>query len=303
MRNLAGVCTVPRLPTMSRLLWIAAFLGAFQSTLSKSIGLEKRWEELKAKHEWIDVPKGWVEVGRPPADYPLKMNIGLKQDRFDELLEHLHQVSHPDHHRCVRARFFCPSLSDASGSPRYGNHLSKEEVDELIAPSSTTVEALEAWLAYHDVDPGSSLSRTDAGDWVTVTIPIYKVEKMLDAKYSVYKHVVTSETIVRTMGYRLPSALHEHISIIAPTTYFSTMRAMKSRALIQEPIDDRVSTPQAVFTQGNVPNRCAKLITPACLFALYNATGYKPAATDKNVLGVTGYGDQFANYADLQVCL
>ena len=197
--------------------------------------------------------------------------------------------------------FLQPMLPDASGTPRYGKHLSKEEVDELIAPSSTTVESLEAWLGYHSIDPISSLTRTDAGDWITLAIPIGKVEKMLDAKYRVYQHVDTGETIVRTISYSLPSILHEHVSAITPTTYFGTMRAMKSHVLKQEPVDDRVSTVLAQFTQAGVPDTCASDITPACLFALYNATGYKPIATDKNVLGVVGYLKQFANYADLQV--
>ena len=190
---------------------------------------------------------------------------------------------------------------DVPGTSRYGNHLSKEEVDELIAPSSTTVEFLEAWLAYHDIDPVSSLSRTNAGDWITITIPIGKVETMLDTKYGVYKHVTTGETIVRTISYSLPAVLHEHVSVIAPTTYFGTVRAMKSHVLIHEPGDDLVSTSATAFFQVEVPSSCVRDITPACLLALYNATEYEPAAVDRNVLGVAGYLDQFANYADLQV--
>ena len=91
------------LPKMARLLWTVALLGFLQSALSKPLNFDKRWQESKVKHEWTDVPKGWVEIGRPPADYSLRMNIGLKQDRFDELLEHLYEVSDPDHHRYAPA--------------------------------------------------------------------------------------------------------------------------------------------------------------------------------------------------------
>ena len=192
---------------------------------------------------------------------------------------------------------------DVSGTPRYGNHLSKEEVDELIAPSPTTVKSLEAWLAYHNIDPISSLSRTDAGDWVTVTVSVGKVEEMLDTNYLVYKHVDTGETIVRTTGYSLPRALHEHVSVVAPTTHFGTMRAMKSHVLVEELIDDQDSTLQAVSTKAGVPDSCANEITPVCLLALYNATEYEPTATEENVLGLVGYLEQFANYVDLQVCI
>ena len=91
---------------MARLLCAVALLGAFQAAISKSLIFDKRWEEVTVKHGWIDVPKGWVEVGRPPAHHPLKMNFGLKQERFDELVEHLYQVSDPEHHRCVAIHTF-----------------------------------------------------------------------------------------------------------------------------------------------------------------------------------------------------
>jgi len=86
---------------MASLLWTVALFGVFQSVVSKPYKLDKRWEELKVKHQWIDVPGGWVEIGQPPVDYPLKVNIGLKKERFGELLEHLFEVSDPEHHRCA----------------------------------------------------------------------------------------------------------------------------------------------------------------------------------------------------------
>ena len=201
----------------------------------------------------------------------------------------------------------CSSLPsdapDPSGTPRYGAHLSKEDVDELIAPSATTVESLEAWLVHHEIDPVASLSRTVAGDWVSATIPIVKLENMLNAKYNVYQHVDTGETIVRTTSYSLPGVLHEHVSVVAPTTYFGTMRAMKSHIFSKKAAHGQVPTPKTAPSEAGVPASCVEYITPACLFALYNATGYVPTATDKNMLGVAGYLDQFANYADLQVCI
>ncbi|TFY50508.1 hypothetical protein EVG20_g11477, partial [Dentipellis fragilis] len=41
-------------------------------------------------------------------------------------------------------------------------------------------------------------------------------------------------------------------------------------------------------------------ITPACLRALYNTTTYVPKATATNKLGIAGYLEQFASFADLQ---
>lgn len=47
---------------------------------------------------------------------------------------------------------------------------------------------------------------------------------------------------------------------------------------------------------------CNKTITISCLQQLYNAVGYEPSANNGNSIGVTGYLEQFANIADLQVC-
>ena len=65
-------------PVMVYLLWTV--VCASLSAGLKLLGPDKHWEELKVKHEWSDVPKGWVEVGRPPADHSLKINFGLRQE-------------------------------------------------------------------------------------------------------------------------------------------------------------------------------------------------------------------------------
>ena len=36
--------------------------------------------------------------------------------------------------------------------PRYGQHLTKEQVDALIAPRPDSIELVESWIAAHDLD-------------------------------------------------------------------------------------------------------------------------------------------------------
>ena len=45
---------------------------------------------------------------------------------------------------------------------------------------------------------------------------------------------------------------------------------------------------------------CNTTITPTCLKQLYNAVGFTPSASNGNQIAVTGYLEQFANFADLQ---
>lgn len=51
---------------------------------------------------------------------------------------------------------------------------------------------------------------------------------------------------------------------------------------------------------GLVDASCNTTITITCLKQLYNAVGFVPSAKG-NKIGITGYLDQFANIADLQM--
>lgn len=164
-----------------------------------------------------------------------------------------------------------------------------------MAPHPDSIELVESWLAHHGVGTDS---RTGAGDWITMTVTVEQAEKMLGTKYNVYKHAVTSETIVRTMSYSLPRVISEHISVVTPATYFGTMKAMKATSFVQY-TDDAETL--AGSLAGGLDASCNSTITPACLRALYNTADYVPKATDKNSLGISGYLDQYANHADLKV--
>lgn len=61
---------------------------------------------------------------------------------------------------------------------RYGAHLSKDEVEALVAPHEDSVNAVDEWLteygfATHDV------SRSPAGDWVNIRLPVSLANEML----------------------------------------------------------------------------------------------------------------------------
>lgn len=63
---------------------------------------------------------------------------------------------------------------------RYGDHLTQDEVNKLIAPHAESVEAVSAWLAAHGITD-EDLTHSPAGDWVKVRIPVSLAEEMLDA--------------------------------------------------------------------------------------------------------------------------
>ena len=166
------------------------------------------------------------------------------------------------------------------------------------------MELVKDWLEHHGVDP-NAVSRSTAGDWLTVSLPVSLAEAMLDAKYSVYHKPSEDVYLVRTTSYALPAVLQEHVNVIAPTTHFGQMRPMRATSS-SSPSSLAISQDEAknqlnALSSGQVPSSCNTTITPACLKALYNTVGYVPQATKVNKLGIAGYLNEFANDADLQV--
>lgn len=176
-------------------------------------------------------------------------------------------------------------------------------MDALSAPHPDSVEAVEAWLQHHGVNPDEAIDRSGGGDWITLRIPVSVAERMLDTKYGVYHHPKSEDYVVRALSYSLPRELHSHINLVTPTTYFGTIRAMKSTSFVNPEIQvskeafvEDVNAPAAL-----PPASCANTITPACLKAFYNITGFAPVNPASQRIGIAGYLEEFGNRADLQV--
>lgn len=110
--------------------------------------------------EVFNAPAGWHAVGYPSPAHSINLQIGLHQPNFPVLEQHLLEVSDPDH-------------------PRYGEYLTKEEVEELVAPHDEALLLVNAWLEYYGIDE-SDIVRSSARDWIRVTLSVSLVEEMLD---------------------------------------------------------------------------------------------------------------------------
>ncbi|EIM87870.1 subtilisin-like protein [Stereum hirsutum FP-91666 SS1] len=258
------------------MLVFASVVLALGGVASATPGL-RRSSKVK---ESINVPRNWVNVGTPPADHKINLRIAFPQPNFATLESHLYEVSDPSH-------------------PRYGAHLSKEEVDELVKPHGESVDAVSRWLEEHNIQE-SDCAR--GPDWVKVKVPVSMAEKMLDTKYYMWQHAVDGDVIVRTTSYALPEDLHEHVSGVQPTTMFGRLKPQRSFISV---IDHADSIPESTgsITSGSgtvVDNSCNSTITVTCINELYNVTDFNASATNGNAIGLTGYLEQFANFQDLQ---
>ncbi|GJJ07192.1 hypothetical protein Clacol_001392 [Clathrus columnatus] len=226
------------------------------------------------KHSWSGTPKGWRLHSEPTSDHMLKFHIGLKQGGIDEVIRHLYEVSDPAH-------------------IRYGQHLSKEEVDELISPTEETTATVSEWLQSHGIHY-SDCYASSAGDWLQLTVPISKAETMFNTQYHIFQHEKTGEYTLRSLNWSLPSYVHSHIDVAAPTTSFTRTRSMKKTSFLDPHV------PMIDDLSGGLSTSCSTSVTPSCLRTLYNTANYTPTATNVNQIGIAGYLEEFANFADLK---
>ncbi len=113
--------------------------------------------------------------------------------------------------------------------------------------------------------------------------------------------------LIRTTHYSLPEDLHAHIELVQPTTYFGRPKPMSTKLIIK-PLNINLTIslnptpppPGHSYTDPRLNVSCTDVITVFCLQQLYNTSGYNPAATNKNSIGINGFDGQFANQADLQ---
>ncbi|KAH9020809.1 subtilisin-like protein [Lactarius pseudohatsudake] len=244
-----------------------------------------RWDDMRIKHSWNAVPENWESLGNPLSGTTIDLYVALKAHRENALIDTLYQVSDPNHPRHL-----------FSTTP-----LMHEQVAELVSPLPGTLEFVNSWLKYHGV-PSSSISMTHGGTTLTLSdVSIMQANALLGASYQLYRHVETNETVIRTVGYALPAALHRLVQTVAPTTCFSTPHTQwKSPRKRSGGVTARLKKPVSGEPVTVLSSRYRdEDATPSYLRYLYKTTEYTPAAADRNVLGIVGILNEYPNPEDL----
>ncbi|EKM58698.1 uncharacterized protein PHACADRAFT_207484 [Phanerochaete carnosa HHB-10118-sp] len=181
------------------------------------------------------------------------------------LIEALYAVSSPD-------------------NPSYGQHLSKEEVEQFVTPTAQTSDAIKNWLAQAGVN---ATPISPAGDWLSITVPVGQANELFDADFTLFTHSRTGKNITRTLKYSIAADLEEHIDAC-------------HRFLDPTPLHPVISTPSGLERRAieDLTSCSTEEITPACIESLYDIPTAK-ATQSSNHLAVSGFDEQFANEADL----
>ncbi|KAH9015223.1 subtilisin-like protein [Lactarius pseudohatsudake] len=242
------------------------------------------WGDMRVKHTWSAVPVNWKTLGGPSAGATIDLYIALNPHQENALIDALYEVSDPKH-------------------PRYGAHLSKEQVAELVTPHPETLELVTSWLAHHGVRP-SSISTTHGGAWLTVSnVLVSQADQILGASYQLYRHSKVNDTIIRTVGYALPEVLHAHIQAVAPTTYFASTRTQRQTPR-RRSVDAAAALAEVEAASGKPVTMLSSRahwdeVTPSELRWLYKTFAYIPTAADRNTLGIFGFEKEYPSETDL----
>ncbi|KAH9059055.1 subtilisin-like protein [Lactarius vividus] len=245
-----------------------------------------RWDDVRIKHSWNAVPENWESLGNPLSGTTIDLYVALKAHHENALIDTLYQVSGPNHPRHVFSA--APSLI-------------REQIAELVSPPPRTLELVNSWLEHHGV-PSLSVSMTHGGTTLALRgVSIIQANALLGASYQLYRHVETNETVVRTVGYALPAVLHGLVQTVAPTTCFSTphtqwqsphKRSGGATVGLKKPVSGE---PVTVLSSRDDDDD----ITPSFLRSLYMTTEYRPAAPDRNALGIVGILNGYPSPEDL----
>jgi tripeptidyl-peptidase-1 len=174
--------------------------------------------------------------------------------------------------------------------PRYGQHLKRDELKELIKPLAESTDAVLNWLKESGV---ASDDIENDGEWINFFAPVSTAEKMMEATFKTYQSLVRDEIKkIRTLQYSVPNEVRDHIDMIQPTTRFGQIRAQASQ------VHDKELIPGAFAQVSAINATCNSSITPSCLRELYNFADFKGDANAPTLIGVNGFLEQYARFKD-----
>ncbi|KAF8258775.1 peptidase S8/S53 domain-containing protein [Lactarius quietus] len=263
--------------------------------------LPPRWDDQRTKHSWNAVPDNWESQGRPPLSTTIDLYITLKPQSENALIDVLYNVSTPGHPEHVLHTFSHQWTHMCHYSGRYGEHLSKEQVAELVAPHPMTLKLVKSWLKHNGI-PSSSVMRHDGNTLMLKAVPVTKANTLLDASYQVYRHIESHETIVRTVSYGLPAALHEHVRTVVPTTAFvPSLKQWQiplniSGGVTVAPVNSASGQPTTMLSSRVDPDE----VDLNTLRWMYHTALYTVAKPNRNLVGMVGAIGNMPSQEDLR---
>ncbi|GJJ11886.1 hypothetical protein Clacol_006124 [Clathrus columnatus] len=157
--------------------------------------------ELVVHRQLDTIPDGYIQAGEANSSQIINLIIGLHPPNITGLTKRLYQVSMPN-------------------STKYGQYLTKEEVEEHVRPNPNTTKVLEQWLTSNGLAPEPETS-SSTGSHVNVKLTVEQAGKLLNTTFHLYNHTSSNQSIIRTDQYSVPELIKDAIRMVHPTTFFS----------------------------------------------------------------------------------
>ncbi|KAJ6111815.1 hypothetical protein N7523_007876 [Penicillium sp. IBT 18751x] len=223
-------------------------------------------EDYEIVERLEETPSGWLRGSKPLPSTLLTFRLAINQPNHTDFEQNVIDISTPGH------RY-------------YGQHMNREEIQKTLRPDNIVLNRILAWLDSEHVSPSKFKIN---GNWITFRTPVSQAERMMKTKYFNYHHQATNSTVLRTLGYSVPSDVHPHIQLIQPTTRFGNLNPL-SALPINQPI---------IAKPADLKAECGTVIRPDCLRELYGLDGFTATPSPWNRLGISGFLDQYARHSD-----
>ena len=211
----------------------------------------------------------WVKMRRAPSDLTIRVTLAIRLSNTEFLDDMLLQVSDPD-------------------SKIYGMYLVKDEVNEFIRPSLSTVFAVEKWLESQHV-PKKAITRTSNSDFISVFVPISLAEKMFNASMYEFVNLDKNMNVIRSEKLiQVPEELEPFVDFVSPNHNFPNLDFFAMN-------QDLSGVP---FTEDDFG------VSPASLRKLYEIPDkYRYSKSPDNRQAVAQFLNQFYSPEDLKFFL
>ncbi|KAK3044571.1 hypothetical protein LTS18_000920, partial [Coniosporium uncinatum] len=120
------------------------------------------FEDLK------EIPREWNQLDRAPASKRLHFRIAVTPPTPKLLEQTLYSVSTP-------------------GNPRYGKHLKRDELKEMLRPVPEATAGILEWLHVSGIKQEDI---QDDDEWINFVASVAQAEKMMDTNFHVYESTV-----------------------------------------------------------------------------------------------------------------
>lgn len=222
--------------------------------------------EFQSVEQLGSVPDGWTKGNSPHPSTILKLRLAADQPNLMALEQDVVDMSTPGH-------------------PRYGRHMKRDELKELLRPEAAISNQIISWLNAQNV---SSDSVQVDGNWFSFQTTVLQAEHMLSTKFSYFHHRASKNTVIRTLEYSVPRDIYPIVMLIQPTTRFGDLNTQRTLPM-EKP---------AAATPADLAAPCGTIVTPDCLREMYGLYGTQVKPDPRNRLGISGFLEEFARHND-----